>query len=331
VSWNAVQDQESSLVISSPVDKSGLASRWPLALIAGVAAGAVCWLSYRLPPPSTSDLDQLIVAARALLAGGDPYRSVAESQHYPLFYPLPAVLVVAPLAFLGTEFARAGWAVISAFAFALAAARYRRGLAVGMLSANFLNAIVLNQWSPLLTAAAVFPLLGTLWIAKPSVGAAMAVAFPTRRGALGGAVLLSISLVVLPVWPTEWLAALHHSGRAAPLFRPGGVVLLLALLRWRWPEARMLIGLACVPQTIGLYETLPLFLIPRTRGEAYVLAGLSYVAAFGQVAVFPRTPGMSLEQNLADRWPFVLGLLYLPALALLFRTPRTPSVTSEPE
>ena len=29
--------------------------RLALALLAGVIAGAVCWLAYLLPPPSTSD------------------------------------------------------------------------------------------------------------------------------------------------------------------------------------------------------------------------------------------------------------------------------------
>jgi len=295
-----------------------------LAALAGAAAGGVCWLAYRLPPPSTSDLDQLIIAARALLTGRDPYSTVARNQHYPLFYPLPAAIVLAPLAFLPIELARVVWAAISGFVFALAGARYRRGLAVGMLSASFFHAVALNQWSPLLTAGAVFPLAGALFVAKPSVGAALAAAYPTRWGIVGSAVLLLISLIAFPGWPMEWLQALRSSIASAPVLQPGGVILLLAALRWRYPEARMLIGLVCVPQTIGLYETLPLFLIPSTRREGYLLAGLSYVAAFGQFAVFPRTAGMSLEENLAARWPFMLVFLYLPAVALLLRKPRSP-------
>jgi hypothetical protein len=45
---------------------------------------------------------------------------------------------------------------------------------------------------------------------------------------------------------------------------------------------------------------------------------LSYIAAFAQATFFPRLPGMSLEQNLANRWPVIFGLVYLPALVLLF-------------
>jgi hypothetical protein len=300
--------------------------RYTLAVTAGCATAAICWAAYRLPPPSTSDLDPPLTAARALLAGRDPYATVAEAQPYPLFYPLPAVILVAPLARLPTEWARVFWAGISGFAFALAAIRHGRGLPVALLSASFLNAIILNQWSPLLTAAAVFPLLGALAITKPSIGAAIVVAYPSRRAVIGAAVFLILSLIVLPRWPTEWIAALRRTNHVAPVLRPGGAFLLLALLRWRKPEARLLAGLACVPQTIGLYETLPLFLIPRTRKEAYLLAGLSYVAAFGSAMAFPRTAGMSLEQNLAARWPLVFAVLYLPALVMvLWKAPSPPS------
>jgi hypothetical protein len=99
--------------------------------------------------------------------------------------------------------------------------------------------------------------------------------------------------------------------------RPGGFLLLLALSRWRRPEARLLAAMACVPQTLGLYETLPLFLIPRTRWQGYALAGLSYVAAFAQVAAVPRLSGMSLDAMFAARWPFIFVCLYCPALVMV--------------
>jgi hypothetical protein len=99
--------------------------------------------------------------------------------------------------------------------------------------------------------------------------------------------------------------------------RPGGIILLLALIRWRQAEGRLLAGLACVPQTIGLYESLPLFLIPRTRWQGYALAALSYAAAFGQAMLVPRLPGTTWEAVNAARWPFIFLLLYLPALIIL--------------
>jgi hypothetical protein len=291
---------------------------WGLGLAAGLISGFVCWLAYRLPPPSTSDFEPIWVGARVLLAGADPYTVVPTTgTHYPLYYPLTAIVIGLPFAGLPFDWARVAWAVLSGAGFAWAAVRYGRGLPAALLSANFLNAVTQGQWSPLVTAAVVLPGLSWMLAAKPSIGAALFVAFPRRQAVIGSVALLAVSLALFPTWPVRWAEALAASNHISPIRSPGGSSLLLALIRWRRPEARLLAALACVPQTIGLYETLPLFLIPRTRWQGYALAGLSYVAAFGQVAMVPRHPGMPLETMLADRWPFVLFCLYLPALVMV--------------
>ena len=292
--------------------------QWGLVLAAGLISGFVCWLAYRLPPPSTSDFEPIWVGARALLAGADPYAVVpTTSTHYPLYYPLTAVVIGLPFAGLPFDWARVAWAALSGAGFAWAAVRYGRGLPAALLSANFLNAVIQGQWSPLMTAAVVLPALSWLLAAKPSIGAALFAAFPSRQAVIGGVALLAVSLALFPTWPVRWANALGASNHMLPIRSPGGFILMLALIRWRRPEARLLAALACVPQTIGLYETLPLFLIPRTRWQGYGLAVLSYVAAFGQVALVPRVPGMPLETMLAGRWPIVFFCLYLPALVMV--------------
>lgn len=289
-----------------------------LALVAGVVSGFLCWVAYALPPPSTSDFQPIWVGGRALLAGEDPYAVVPTSgTRYPLYYPLTGVVVGLPLAALPFPWARVLWAAVSGAAFAAAALRYGRGLPAALLSASFLNAVVQGQWSPLLTAATVLPALSWIWVAKPSVGVALLAAFPTRRALVGGTLLLAVSLAVFPTWPMRWLEALRETNHIAPIARPGGFLLLLALIRWRQAEGRLLAALACIPHTIGLYETLPLFLIPRTRWQGYALAGLSHAAAFGQAFAVPRLPGMTWEAMNQARWPFILLGLYLPALILL--------------
>lgn len=301
---------------------------WALALAVGVISGFVCWLAYRLPPPSTSDFEPIWVGARALIAGADPYTVVpTTSTHYPLYYPLTAVVIGVPFAPLPFDWARVAWAALSGAVFAFAALRYGRGLPAALLSANFLNAVIQGQWSPLMTAAVVLPTLSWLLAAKPSIGAALFAAYPSRRAAIGSVALLVLSLVVFPSWPGRWIDSLGASNHMWPVRSFGGVILLLVLIRWRLPEARLLAALACVPQTIGLYETLPLFLIPRTRWQGYALAGLSYLAAFGQAALVPRTPGMTLEAMLAGRWPIVFVCLYLPALVMVF-LPRPPGTST---
>jgi hypothetical protein len=290
----------------------------PIALLAGVVCGLVCWLAYAIPPASTSDFTPLWVGARAMVAGADPYTVVPTTgTRYPLYYPLPGVMLALPLAALPFPWARVAWAVISGAAFALAALRFGRGLGPALLSACFLNALVQGQWSPLLTAGVVLPWLSAIWIAKPSIGAALFTAYPERRALVGGAVLLAMSFLIFPGWPGRWLESLQETNHVAPILRPGGFLLLLAWLRWRRAEGRLLGTLACIPHTIGLYEALPLFLIARNRWQGYALAGLSYLAAFGQAIMMPRLPGTSWESLSEARWPFVFLCLYLPALLLL--------------
>ena len=289
-----------------------------LTLIAGLISAFICWLAYRIPPPSTSDFELIWIGARALLSGEDPYAVVPTTgTHYPLYYPLTAIVLGVPFAPLPFAWARVVWAGLSGAAFAWAALRYGRGLPAALLSANFLNAVIQGQWSPLLIAGAILPPLSWVLAAKPSIGGALFVAFPSRRAVITGLALVAISLAVSPTWPARWAESVRALIHVSPVRSPGGIILLLALLRWRNPEARLLAGLACVPQIIGLYDTLPLFLIPRTRWQGYALAGLSYVAAFGQVVAVPRTPGMALEAMLAARWPFIFVCLYLPALVMV--------------
>jgi hypothetical protein len=297
-----------------------------LVALAGAVAGCLCWLAYRLPPPSTSDFEPVWTAARALAAGQDPYAVVpATGTRYPLYYPLTAVVVGLPSAVLSFEWARVGWAAVSGAIFTAAALRHGRGLAPALLSACFLNALIQGQWSPLLTAAVVLPGLTWIWAAKPSIGAALFIGFPSRRALIGGLILVALSLAVSPSWPLQWVEALRQSNHVAPVARPGGLLLLLALLRWRDPTGRLLAALACVPQTIGLYEALPLFLIPRSRWEGYLLAALSYVAAFGQAVFAPRSAVSSWEAMNAAQWPFTFSCLYLPALALVLLPAHRPS------
>jgi hypothetical protein len=234
------------------------------------------------------------------------------------------VLLLIPLARLPLELARAIWAGLGAALFAAAGIRYGRGLLVALLSAGFLNAVLQGQWSTYLTAAAVLPWLGFVWMGKPSISAALFAGFPSRQALIGGAILVAVSLVVRPTWPGEWVGAIREAALLPLVARPGGVLLLLALLRWRLPEGRLLAALACIPQTVGLYESLPLFLIPRSRWQGYLLAILSYAAAFWAVLGYPQPLGQPVEAVHSGRWPVMFACLYLPALLMVLwrRDPR---------
>jgi hypothetical protein len=240
--------------------------------------------------------------------------------NFPLFYPISAVVLALPLGFLPLELARIAWAGVGGALLFLAARRYGRALPTALLSAGTVSALIQGQWSPYLTAAIAWPLLAGIWAAKPTLGLALFVVAPSRAALLGGAVLTATGFLLVPTWPRDWLRALEASEHVPLILRPGGFLLLLAVFRWRQPEARLLTVLACVPQTTALYETVPLFLIPRTRWEGYGLACLSYVAAFAGALVVPRTAEMSLEDTIVGRWPFVLVCVYLPVLLMVLRS-----------
>jgi hypothetical protein len=280
-----------------------------------VAAGTLTWLASRLPPPSASDFQQFWVAARALVQGDDPYAAVRTMWRWPLFYPLPAVLLILPFSVLPLVAARVLWAMVSAALFMYAAQRTTRPLWIGALSAGFLQAIVLGQWSPILTAGAVLPWVGAVWVAKPTIGLALFAGWPRRQAVIGGALLVLASLLVDPHWPVHLWHARGEALYRAPLMRPGGVLLLLALLRWRSPQARLLAAMACVPHALTLYDTLPLFLIPARKGEAYGLAAMTYLALFlTEVRVAGGAP-LGADPDL--RWALMFTLVYLPVLIML--------------
>jgi len=266
----------------------------------------------------TTDWHVFWTAGHAVVTGNDPYAAVLSLHSYPLFYPGPALLLLAPFGLLSSKAGWLAWGAVTGGLFGLAARRHGRGLWIAALSACFAEAVTFGQWVPLLIAAAILPWLGGALFAKPSIGAALWIWRPTRAAVLSGVALLLLSLVVVPGWPGEWLAAVQRTNHIPPVLKPWGWLLLLAAIRWRSPEGRLLLALACLPQTTSLYESLPLFLVCRRRWDAYALAVLSQVAAFVQDRYYS-APGQVLETVIAHRWPVFLVTLWLPALIMVLR------------
>ncbi|HEU4587269.1 MAG TPA: hypothetical protein VFS11_01375 [Gemmatimonadales bacterium] len=290
-----------------------------LAVLVGALAGAVAYPAYQSNAQFVTDFDQLRLAGQALLRGQNPYEALPQpAWTFPLLYPGPAVLLALPLAWLPPALARAGFAAAAAgfLAFALSRTPWRL---LTLLSASALIAIFGGQWSPLFLAAWFVPSIGAVAAAKPNLGLAYFAARPSRAAFVGTCLLIAASLALMPSWPIDWWHALQgRTVQRAPILQPFGVILALAALKWRRPEARLLLTLAMIPQTIATYETLLLFAIPETRRELLLLAGLSYGAVYAQ---FKLVPQGALEQMTADRWPILLVLLWLPALAMVLRRP----------
>jgi hypothetical protein len=153
------------------------------------------------------------------------------------------------------------------------------------------------------------PNLGlSIWLGSGEVATA-------RRLAVGVIGALLISLLIHPRWPASYLATLGHSPHHSLVLRPFGWLLLLAAFRWRTPAARVILGLALVPQSGSFYDALPALLVARRKSEA-VLLGL--VSSLGYLWWLGRDlGGLGYPEIAARNWPVVLVTVYLPALGVL--------------
>ena len=133
----------------------------------------------------------------------------------------------------------------------------------------------------------------------------------------GAAALVILSLILQPQWPRRWLEAIAQAPQPLSVLSIiGGPILLLALLRWRRWEARMLLMFALVPQTSGAVGALPLLLVPRSFRAVTVLAILSYVPIF----YAPQT-GQTIEQWAYRETFATMIAVYLPVLWIVLRMP----------
>jgi hypothetical protein len=259
-------------------------------------------------------------AARILLQGHDPYQAMQPTGPYPfivgLFYPLPAAILALPLAPLRPEVAGAIFIGVSSALLAWGVLRECPHRLPLFLSAPFVQAAILGQWSPILAAAALMPTLQFVAAAKPTIGIAAWLYRPSWRGIIGGAILVLVAFLVLPTWVGEWRASMppgtKYRGPATTLL---GCFLLLGLLRWRRPEGRLFIALSLVPQLPVFYDQLLLWLIPSTVWRSLALSAISWV---GYLAWYPSHA--SSAQNLIA-FPWMIFTLYAPALVLLLLLP----------
>jgi hypothetical protein len=263
-------------------------------------------------------------AARLWAQGIDPYAMRPRAEFLrlwplkdPLFYPLPTLMLVGPFAWIAPV--QLAQAVFMGAVSGLLAWRLSRDAwwpLLLFLSPSFLVASFLGQWSPWLVLGTLSPALGFLLFAKPTLGLACFLYRPSWRAVVGCAVSGLVSLALMPRWPVAWLDNLRSvDGHLPPIASPWGAVLLLALVRWRDPSARLLLAMACVPQLGFFADQLPLFLVARTKREAllFVGGGLAAFAVYVTRVVTspdPTWPG-----------PYVALGCYLPALWIVLRRP----------
>ncbi len=296
-------------------------------LIAAAAAVYVLGFYGHQAPGTVSDLDAIWTAARALRAGQDPYAAI-QSPPWPwnLQYPLPAVLVALPFSLLPLPLARATFMGLSTGLLAYGLTRRAWWPLIALAGGQMFYALQSVQWTPLFMAAVLLPPLQVLWSLKPTTGASLFAAYPNWRAVAGGVVLLGLAFLAWPHWLDGWLGAVRHAPHRPAILHPGGVLLLLALLRWRLPEGRQLAATACMPLSPHLYEALPLMLVARTRGELLALATCGTIG-LAAGAFTPRAVG---QDHGPIPWMVVFVSGYLPALLVVLRHRGTPAGALEP-
>jgi hypothetical protein len=309
-------DAPVAVIAKSEPPKSAAVRLRPLFLV--LALGFV--LGFRLLlyvwiPDRSSDFDLLYNAAVHLIRGEDAYP--VASQWFT--YPLPAVLLAVPFTAIPLGAARLIFDVLVGWAFVFALWRYRGTFALlAVLSGAYLFAMLNGQTTPLMVAASLVPALGFLLAVKPNTSASLWIARPSRMAVVGVSAFLVLSLVILPSWPRDWWMALlqDNTDLVPPVLRPFGLVLLLAALRWRSPEGRLLLAIAFIPQNTLPHELVSLALIPANLVEMGIYVAGSWIAV---AVAADRMPLHSIAEWTAASWPATLGAVYLPMLYLVLR------------
>lgn len=320
------EDHKRQSVLVDSCGKPARLSRLAFALLAaGYGVALVLWDVAR-DPSAGGDFDQLWYAATALRHGLNPYQVIGptgpwHAVPWPLYYPMPAIIIAWPFSFFPVVVARCVFTGLSSalLAYGVTATNYL-GLLV-FVSGAYLESARVGQWSILFAASCLLPWLAATFPAKPTLGLICApLAFSRRWLVPVVAVwtgLLAVSWLALPEWFASWRQAISAAPHILPLIAaPGGELLLLAVLRWRRPEAIMLLMYAVVPHTRVPYEAVPVMLVAKTRVEWLVLC-LGSTIAYGVQALNP--------WYVNDRFTRIAGLvvacIYFPAIVIVLRRP----------
>lgn len=301
---------------ATPGQTPTIAARITVAVVIACLAALLAHASPQEIGESAGDFGQIWYSAVALLQGTDPYQVIGPGrtfQHeFPFLYPLTASLAVLPLGLVEERYAGIIFVFVTSALLSFAVTRESWHRLPMFLSIPFVAAAQRVQWAPLLTAGVCLPGLAWAFVLKPNIGLALFASAPSKEvvkiAAIGGTIVIAGSLLVLPGWPLEWFNAIQSAEHTRPpITRPGGFLVLATLVRWRRWDARLILALALVPQTLAWYDVLPLLLIAQTLRQSLVLSLLT-CCGFACQIIFG--------------WPLgtlLIAFAYVPATMLVLR------------
>jgi hypothetical protein len=323
-------DSPAGRSVGDPVKRSP--PRWAAILTAVTiaAVGVVYAAHVQATIKSPLDFDQLYAAAKFLAERRDPYRLIGPGREFNwpfqyFLYPLTSAAAIIPLTAFPLATARLVFVGLTSglYVYALSFQPGSRWRYATVLSKPFQATLLVGQPTFLLASMVTLPWTYIFAAIKPNIAAAVVAANPKWRaiitGLLGGIALLGVSLVLQPHWPLEWLDMVRADPyRRSALSQTGGFLLLLAALRWRRPEARLLLALAIVPQTLGMYDGLLLFAIPRRASEFIALVVISH---FAFLMTFFDPSLTKMDAYVAATAAAVTHWLFLPTLLMVLWRP----------
>ena len=275
-----------------------------------------------------SDFSTVWFGARMLLDGNNPYLSIGPGQLVempsPPYYPATAFVAAIPFTIFPFHWASTVFVFGSTWLLAWGCTADGWHRLPIFPSIVFATSAQMAQWSILFTAAVFVPPLAIFAAAKPQASLPV-VAGSSRSStfywAAGGAlVMIAVSFILMPGWVKDWTALLRETDHfTPPILRFGGPAIALVLLRWRRPEAWLVLAAACSPQTWYPYNALILLVVASTYREASIL---SIVSSAGWIIAYLAGDGKA--RSLVTR-EIMSGMLiaacYLPATIVVLRHP----------
>jgi hypothetical protein len=273
-----------------------------ISLLIGVATGSLCYFLNHTLRQGAGDFSWSIHLAQRFLAGQNPYDTPLEQ------YPFTAALFAFPFLKLQPEVAAGAFYGLGSFLLAFGLQREGAHRLFVFLAYPYWVGLVTVQWSAVITAAAFFPLLLPVTMAKPQVGLPIVLTRLTKRGFWACIAVGLLSLILMPRWPLLWWGQLGYYQHFFALFVLPGPLILLALLRFRDRDSWLLLITSLMPQR-WFFDSFILWLIPRSRREILMTVFFSWCAGIWRWY----HPPVSFTQ--VGRW--IVLSTYLPMLAIV--------------
>ena len=245
-----------------------LRRRIEISCLIAAASGSFCFLLlHRLQWPG--DFQWAIYLAEKWLARQNPYDTPLEQ------YPFVAAIFGLPFVHMSREVAAAIFYGISSGLLAFGVTREGYDRLLIFLAYPYWMGLLWVQWPTIIAAGAFFPLLMPVAMAKPQMGLPVFLTRFSMQGLWACLAVGVVSLIMLPRWPMLWMGQFGHYPHFVPLLIFPGLLLLLALLRYRDRDAILLLLTAALPQR-WFFDAFTLWLIPRTRREILITVFFSW-------------------------------------------------------